>query len=429
MSDTLLSLIANPLVVSPHGSYRAGVKEKEERNLLKDKTAYEKAKLKSFERGEQDKEKERTRLETLALSKEGTPEYAEAFKAVATYDPGGALNYVNATKGLSNEQIKKGFMHISLAKPYIADDEVWNNHLDQAKAAIGGNDKSLFVIESLRSLPVNERAAAIDELEGVARSTGLYTKAGAPGSVSDGTGQYSKGTEIVSKDTEGNLQVALPVFNKKTGEWSLTAKPIPASELVSRAYGESAEDYEQRVIREAKGKEKAILQEQLIGQPKIASAVDASKAAIKLSNEMIPRIDTARNNVTLYKDAIAAIDDGAQTGLIQNMLPPLLNTTRELRNIRGRLGLSVIQSTTFGSLSEAELKFALDTSIPPKDEKELRAWLVKKARTQEASAQLFEDAAIYLGSGKTIAEWVQRNKDIRKADDSAVNEKDPLGLF
>ena len=93
-----------------------------------------------------------------------------------------------------------------------------------------------------------------------------------------------------------------------------------------------------------------------------AAKKEAAISAIKKSKEAFERIAPIRKNIANFDEAIRLIDEGAETGVVASRLPSVRQASIELDSLQGRLGLDVIGNTTFGALSEAELRFALDTA-------------------------------------------------------------------
>ena len=117
-----------------------------------------------------------------------------------------------------------------------------------------------------------------------------------------------------------------------------------------------------------------------------------------------------KKNIGNIDDAIAAIDAGANTGVIASKLPNITAASVQLANVRQQLGLDVIGSVTFGALSEGELNLALDTALPtglaPKD---LRVYLVNKKSAQTKLAGYLTEQATYLSKrGNTLAGWLEK---------------------
>jgi hypothetical protein len=117
-----------------------------------------------------------------------------------------------------------------------------------------------------------------------------------------------------------------------------------------------------------------------------------------------------KKNIGNIDDAIAAIDAGANTGVIASKLPNITAASIQLANVRQQLGLDVIGSVTFGALSEGELNLALDTALPtglpPKD---LRVYLTNKKSAQTKLAGYLTEQATYLTKpGNTLAGWLEK---------------------
>lgn len=116
-------------------------------------------------------------------------------------------------------------------------------------------------------------------------------------------------------------------------------------------------------------------------------------------------------------EAIAALDSGAQTGIIYKMLPNITEASASLQNAMDRMGLDVIGSVTFGALSEGEMRLAMQTAVPRDlPPAELRSWLAKKRDAQIKAADMLADAAQFLTKpGNTINDWIERNRAAKKA--------------
>ena len=130
----------------------------------------------------------------------------------------------------------------------------------------------------------------------------------------------------------------------------------------------------------------------------------------KQVNQAFAQIGKIKTNIGNIDEAIAAIDAGANTGVIASRFPNLTAASIQLANIRNTLGLDVIGSVTFGALSEGELNLALDTALPttlqPKD---LRVYLVNKKNAQTKLAGYLSEQATYLSKkGNTLAGWLEK---------------------
>lgn len=147
--------------------------------------------------------------------------------------------------------------------------------------------------------------------------------------------------------------------------------------------------------------------------PAIESKTVSAKEAAKKSAESFERLEKIRVNIRNIGEAIRLVDEGAETGAVASKLPSVRAASVKLDNLQGRLGLDVIGNTTFGALSESELKFALSTALPTKLQgPELKNWLIKKRDAQQKLADYIEDSAIFLGTpGNTVAEWHKMKRE------------------
>ena len=109
-------------------------------------------------------------------------------------------------------------------------------------------------------------------------------------------------------------------------------------------------------------------------------------------------------------EAIAAIDSGAKSGIVYNMLPNVTEASASLSNAMNRMGLDVISSVTFGALSEAEMKLAMETAVPRGlAPEELRSWLVEKRDAQAKAREALMNAARYLTQPEnTLSGWMEK---------------------
>jgi hypothetical protein len=132
-----------------------------------------------------------------------------------------------------------------------------------------------------------------------------------------------------------------------------------------------------------------------IGQKEAAKAFEA--------------VGKVRTNLNNLDAAVAALDAGANTGVIASRFPNWKASTIELKNIQNRLGLDVIGSVTFGALSEGELSLALETALPLNmSEPQLRDWLIRKRDSQNKLADYLSAQARYLSvPGRTVGNWME----------------------
>ena len=145
-------------------------------------------------------------------------------------------------------------------------------------------------------------------------------------------------------------------------------------------------------------------------QERRAQGRGIGELSAKQVGQAFAEVGKIKKNLGNIDDAIAAIDAGANTGVIASKLPNITAASIQLANVRQQLGLDVIGSVTFGALSEGELNLALDTALPtglaPKD---LRAYLVNKKTAQTKLAGYLTEQATYLSKrGNTLAGWLEK---------------------
>lgn len=186
-----------------------------------------------------------------------------------------------------------------------------------------------------------------------------------------------------------------------------------AADAVARARAEKVSNQ-----RKAAGERKtATLEAEQELKGKVEAGVISQKEAAKISTKAFDRLEKINMNLRNLEEGIGLLrEEGANTGVVDKYLPSLKRATIKMDNLQGRLGLDVLNTTTFGALSAGELKFALDTAVPkglqPKD---LANWLEEKKEAQEKLADYLESAAIYLGTpGNTVAGWIEKKRAERK---------------
>lgn len=146
----------------------------------------------------------------------------------------------------------------------------------------------------------------------------------------------------------------------------------------------------------------------------IAREVETSKQSVQRAGELFKQVQQVRESLPNYDEAIAAIDANAKTGKVMNLLPSFRESTLRFENAANQIGLKVIQGTTFGALSEAEMELAMQTGVPRNMEgPALRKWLVDKRNAEMKLANELEDAAIFFQRGGTQADWAERGRRLR----------------
>ncbi len=143
---------------------------------------------------------------------------------------------------------------------------------------------------------------------------------------------------------------------------------------------------------------------------RFAELTGSSRAkAVDKGVEEIKKIDV--NNRNLGK-AIAAIDEGAQTGaIISRFTPTVRAATVKLEQVQKLLGLDVIGAVTFGALSKGELDLALETALPTNlQAPELRQWLLDKQAANKKLRDYFSSQVEFVDTGGTLAGFLRQQE-------------------
>ena len=154
----------------------------------------------------------------------------------------------------------------------------------------------------------------------------------------------------------------------------------------------------------------------------VARARAEGKENVSQMGQAAEKIDAANANILVLDEALAALDSGAGTGPIANMLPTIRSSSLRLREAQRKLGLNVVSETTFGALSAPELRLALETGLDlnlPEDQ--LREVIVKRKAAQEKLIDYFYEALDFLDSSETntIAKFKLKKKQEQKAREKA----------
>ena len=218
-----------------------------------------------------------------------------------------------------------------------------------------GNKTAQAVIAQLRSMGENEAAEMVAAQPGLAKvvMTQLIQRKYAP--------KASASVSGVETDPDSG-QMFVSQFQPDTLE--VKRVDIPG------AFGETPSQKQQRALSQN-------------------SRLENQKISIAQSQAITGKADSLETQLRQYSDAIRQIDLGAESGVIRNMLPSFTSQTAALRSIAQNLGIGVINSATFGALSEKELQLALSTTMDlGLGEAELRQYIVDKS---DATAKLYAE--------------------------------------
>lgn len=154
----------------------------------------------------------------------------------------------------------------------------------------------------------------------------------------------------------------------------------------------------------------------------LAKASKLGQGAGAQANKSITQLAPITKNISNLRRVIELVGDGAETGPISDMFPSFKQSSIELQNVANNLGLDVLGSVTFGSLSAEELKLALRTGLPTNlNGPGLVKWANEKITAQEKLKTYLEDQAIFLSeSGNTQADWLELQRDSKPAKRNKV---------
>lgn len=159
--------------------------------------------------------------------------------------------------------------------------------------------------------------------------------------------------------------------------------------------------------------EKGKLNQQLDIKPKIETAVTSAKDRATSAGDAVDKALSIETGLGVYDKLISEIDNGANTSVFTSWAPSISDATRRFEQGARELGLGVISSTTFGALSEGELKLAMETAVPKLQPAAMKQWLIdKKAAQQKLADQMFKYAE-HLENGGTKVSWVKMQKEMK----------------
>ena len=140
-----------------------------------------------------------------------------------------------------------------------------------------------------------------------------------------------------------------------------------------------------------------------------AQEMESGKGAAKAATAAFAEVDRIRGASRLYDQAISAIDSGSQSGALNELFPSVFAPTVNLEYIRDQLGLAVIAGTTFGALSEAELRLAMNQGLPTGLEgPKLKEWIIGKKAADAKLSNYLERQAVFLEGGGSRGDWLKK---------------------
>lgn len=281
-------------------------------------------------------------------------------------------------------------------------------------------DTANRTIAMLRGQPGGEQYAQYADATGDAGGAyRLYIQArqAAESAAQDGVDVQSSqllhdGTTVFAM-RDGTVRVVSPTGNTLTGE--------AATEAITKAREAEAE-----FGRELYGsRREGTLGADISMGGDAAAAVEEGKMRPELAREFMQSARLVESNLVNLSDAIKAIDDGAESGIVYNMLPNVTTASAALNNAMNRMGLDVVGSVTFGALSEGEMRLAMETAVPRSlGPERLREWLVTKQDAQRKALAALNNAALHFASGGTLESWARQ-----KAEGSSRDSGDAVMRF
>lgn len=297
-----------------------------------------------------------------------------------------------------------------------------------AQAAVQrGEDDSVF-LEGAKSTSPDEMNLYLTRIATRADETGkLLTKA-----------QFDKGkgttaglnvnAPVTLVNDAGEKKLVSPVTDKRTGLATLSEFEMPEGFRIST---ETPEEKRQADILAANTKKIESLEAELKFKPQTARDINLAKQATAKAEKAFTQIDKVKTNVLNLQSARQAVVDGAGTGPIESLLPSFRAASVALDAAEGRLGLDIVQATSFGALSKGELDLSKEIALPKKLEgPELIKWIDDKISAQERVSNYLERQAVFLsepnedGSIRTVADWVKKEKELFNQAMVGITEDD-----
>lgn len=320
-----------------------------------------------------------------------------------------------ATMNKITSVAQKGLIEGGDPKEYLA--EIYKTAIDSGDTDFANNIQS--VLEKEFKTPgyasgFFQRTVAMNVPEEWNKIKDLMPK---PEAIADAS--EIKASEILEDGTLIQSTPQGPVVYNPEGQ---RVRGKAAADAVKMARAEKVAN----VRSEAGARKEGALREQLALEGKVKADIIGKEEAAKISVDAYDKLKGINQNIADIDEAIRMIDEGAKTGFIEAKLPSIRQASIKLDNLQGRLGLNIIRNTTFGSLSEAELNFALATALPTTLKGEpLKKWLQDKKAAQEKLADYIESAAIYLGTpGNTVTGWMEK----KRSEQETTEVNDPLGI-
>lgn len=189
-----------------------------------------------------------------------------------------------------------------------------------------------------------------------------------------------KSFEPIQDLTSG--QYSIPIYDPESNTTSL----VP----IEGAIGETPSQVAERKTQEERRKE------------------GLQKAADRASKVFDQAQNTSSTIRMLYEALTAAQQPDILIGPAWNMLPAFTASTNAIRELQSRLGIGIINSVTFGALSQSELDLALNTGLNISlDRPELIKDIERRIATAEKLYEAMLMDAELLANGITEQEYIE----------------------
>ena len=145
------------------------------------------------------------------------------------------------------------------------------------------------------------------------------------------------------------------------------------------------------------------------------------KFAQETGQAAMGRAEQLNESINKYYLALDALDEGGKSGIFQSRIAAFDAATAQLRSVANQLGIDVINSATFGALSESELRLALATQLDLNlPEPELRKQLEAQIRAKDKMRAELIKMAQALTSGVGYSDYIKKYQFVPLAPPEGV---------
>lgn len=228
--------------------------------------------------------------------------------------------------------------------------------------------------------------------------------------------KYTYGSSVLMKGTDGKLYQSTQ-RRSSTGGFESVIVRVDDNRVINDATGLGLQPVPTTTGMTA--------QEQLNLNLQETRALAQQESAQKEAENMYGQISSLRQNTGTLAQLVDSIDDGATVSLWESWVPTVKGSTARKESLINRLGLEVVSGTTFGALSEGELKLALQVAVPnftnPAD---MRKWAKDRMSANKKLEQELTLAVNYLegynedGTPRTRADlrkWLEERSKSKAA--------------